>query len=219
MLEKLSRKISLNIRENLNLSEEQISVVEYGLNAFFHMSISIILVAIVGLIFGVMYEALLISFCQAILRKYSGGVHATKPVNCIFMGILVSVLPAYLIKKNYYNINFIIIFGAICYIISYRIIYKLAPVDSVNKPIKKLEKIKKLKKGSIIILTIYMVIVIFNIIFYYITKNNIFLVYSICIYIGILWQVFTLTKIGHIIVNIIDYILIKIFNILRGNKK
>lgn len=218
MLEKLAKTISVKIKENSNLDQDQISIIEYGLNACFHISISIILVGIVGLIFGVMYEALVISCCEAILRKYSGGVHASKPFNCIFMGILVSVLPAYIIKKIYYNINFTIIFGVICYIISYVIINKLAPVDSANKPIRKIEKIKRLKKGSIIILTIYMVMVIFNIILYYITKNNIFLVYSNCIYIGTLWQVFTLTRLGHMIVNILDHILIKILNILRGSK-
>lgn len=218
MLEKLSRKISLNIKENLRLNEEQISIIEYGLIAFFHMSMSVLLVAISGLIFGVIYESLIISFCEAILRKYSGGVHASKPLNCIIIGILVSVLPAYIASKYYYKISFIIVFGAICYIISYILINKLAPVDSPNKPIKKIEKIKRLKKGSIIILNIYSLIVIFNIILYYITKNNVFLIYSICIYIGTLWQIITLTKIGHIIVNIIDYRLIKIFNILRGNK-
>lgn len=218
MLEKLAKGISIKIKENSNFNEDQISIIEYGLNAFFHMFTSIILVGIVGFIFGVVYEALIISFCEAILRKYSGGVHASKQFNCIFMGILVSVLPAYIINKFYYSSNFIILGGVICYIVSYIIIYKLAPVDSPNKPIKKVEKIKKLKKGSIIILTIYMVIVIFNIIIYYITKNNIFLVYSSCIYIGTLWQVFTLTKLGHIIVKILDFTLIKISNILRGSK-
>ena len=218
MLEKLAKTISIKIKENSNLDQDQISIIEYGLNAFFHMSISIISVGIIGLIFGVMYEALIISFCEAILRKYSGGVHASRPFNCIFMGILVSVLPAYIVSRFYYNISFIMIFGVICYVISYIIIYKLAPVDSPNKPIKKIEKIKKLKKGSIIILTIYMVIVIFNIILYRITQNNTFLIYSNCIYVGILWQVFTLTKLGHIIVNILDHILIKILNILRGSK-
>ena len=89
-------------------------------------------------------------------------------------------------------------------------------MDSPNKPIKKQEKIKRLKRGSIIILSIYMIIVAINLSMFYIYKFNSLLVYCSCIYIGILWQVFTLTKYGHIIVNKIDFLLINIFNLMGG---
>lgn len=183
------------------------------------MAISILTVAIFGKIFGVMYEALIISFVEAILRKYSGGVHASTPFNCILIGIIVAVLPGYLIKSINLNINYIVFIGAITYIISLIIIYKLAPVDSPNKPIKKEQKIKKLKKSSLIVLSIYMIIVCYNIVMYYISNSQIFLIYSVCIYAGILWQVFTLTRYGHILVGILDSLLIKIMKMIGVEKK
>ena len=217
-IEKICKNISDKLQSELNLDDDKKSIVEYGIFALFNMGISILLVALTGLLIGVIVESLIISFTGAILRKFSGGAHASTSISCSILGVIISVLPAKVIKYCTFNTYFIIIIGFFIFAISYFIIYRLAPVDSPNKPIKKLEKIKKLKKGSIIILTIYMVIVIFNIIIYYITKNNIFLVYSICIYVGTLWQVFTLTKLGHIIVNILDLILINILNILRGSK-
>lgn len=217
-LELICKNISINLKNQLNLDEDKASIIEYGLFAFFHMSISILLVAVIGLIFNVMIEALIISFVVAILRKFSGGAHASTALNCAIVGVLISVIPAHIVKNLNFNINYIIFIGIPLYIILLIIIYKLAPVDSANKPIKKQEKIKKLKKGSIILLSIYMIIVAFNVIIYYISKNYIFLVYSACIYIGLLWQVFTLTKYGHILVNIIDSLFIKIFQILRGEK-
>jgi accessory gene regulator B len=217
-LELICKNISNNLKNELNLDEDKASIIEYGLFAFFHMSISILLVAVIGLIFNVMIEALIISFVVAILRKFSGGAHASTALNCAIVGVLISVIPAHIVKNLNFNINYIIFIGIPLYIILLIIIYKLAPVDSPNKPIKKQEKIKKLKKGSIILLSIYMIIVAFNVIIYYISKNYIFLVYSACIYIGLLWQVFTLTKYGHILVNIIDSLFIKIFQILRGEK-
>ncbi|GAA0761357.1 accessory gene regulator B family protein [Clostridium sartagoforme] len=217
-LELICKNISINLKNQLNLNEDKASIIEYGLFAFFHMSISILLVAVIGLIFNVMIEALIISFVVAILRKFSGGAHASTALNCAIVGVLISVIPAYITKNLNFNINYIIFIGIPLYIISLIIVYKLAPVDSPNKPIKKQEKIKKLKKGSIILLSIYMIIVAFNVIIYYISKNHIFLVYSACIYIGMLWQVFTLTKYGHILVNIVDSLFIKIFKILRGEK-
>jgi len=217
-LELICKNISNNLKNELNLDEDKASIIEYGLFAFFHMSISILLVAVIGLIFNVMIEALIISFVVAILRKFSGGAHASTALNCAIVGVLISIIPAYITKNLNFNINYIIFTGIPLYIISLIIVYKLAPVDSPNKPIKKQEKIKKLKKGSIILLSIYMIIVAFNVIIYYISKNHIFLVYSACIYIGMLWQVFTLTKYGHILVNIVDSLFIKIFKILRGEK-
>ena len=163
-LELLCKNISYNLKKELNLDDDKRSIIEYGLYAVIHMLISILSVAIFGKIFGVMYEALIISFVEAILRKYSGGVHASTPFNCILIGIIVAVLPAYLIKSINLNINYIVFIGAILYITSLIIIYKLAPVDSPNKPIKKEQKIKKLKKSSLIVLSIYMIIVCYNII-------------------------------------------------------
>jgi accessory gene regulator B len=218
-LELLCKNISYNLKKELNLDDDKRSIIEYGLYAVIHMLISILSVAIFGKIFGVMYEALIISFVEAILRKYSGGVHASTPFNCILIGIIVAVLPAYLIKSINLNINYIVFIGAILYITSLIIIYKLAPVDSPNKPIKKEQKIKKLKKSSLIVLSIYMIIVCYNIVMYYISNSQIFLIYSVCIYAGILWQVFTLTRYGHILVGILDSLLIKIMKMIGVEKK
>ena len=63
-----------------------------------------------------------------------------------------------------------------------------------------------------------MLLVFINVIIYYIKDMNLMLVYSSCIYVGILWQVFTLTKYGHVVVNKIDSLLIKFFNIVRGEE-
>ena len=215
-LQLLSRNISNNLKKELNLDEDKRSIIEYGIFSFLHMVVSILLVGIIGFIFNVMIEALIVSFTGAILRKFSGGAHASTSMNCDILGILICVIPVYLIRNINLNINYIIFIGILLYIISFIIVYKLAPVDSPNKPIKKQEKIKRLKRGSIIILSIYMIIVAINISMFYIYKFNSLLVYCSCIYIGILWQVFTLTKYGHIIVNKIDFLLINIFNLMGG---
>lgn len=217
-LEVLSKTLSSKLQKELQIDDEKKSIIEYGIYAFMQMFISVFLVAIFGYIFDVLIEALIISFVGAILRKYSGGAHASTALNCSIIGVIFTVIPAYIISKYYYNMNWILLIGVIWYIISVISIYKLAPVDSPNKPIKKIEKIKRLKKGSIIITTIYIVIVLFNMILNYITKNNIFLIYSICIYVGGAWQVFTLTECGHKIVKLIDSLLINLLNLKRGNR-
>ncbi len=217
-LELLSKNISNNLKRELNLDEDKRSIIEYGIFAFFHMGISVLLVAIIGLVFNVIIESLIISFTIAILRKFSGGAHASTSTNCAIVGVLISVIPAYIIKNINLNSNYIIVIGVLLYIISLIIIYKLAPVDSPNKPIKKKEKIKRLKRGSIIILSIYMIFVVINISIYCIKEMNSLLIYSACIYVGVLWQIFTLTKYGHMLVNKIDSLLINIFRLIGGKK-
>lgn len=209
-LDSITKNITKNLEKQLELNQDETSVVQYGLYAFFQMSLSIVLVAIVGLVFDVAIEALIISFSISIFRKYSGGVHATTSINCLIIGVIVSVLPTVIISKIPININYLILIGIVVFISSIFITYRLAPVDSCNKPIRKKEKIERLKKGSVIILISYIMLVLFNILIYYYSKNEIFLVYCRCIYIGVVWQVFTLTKLGHIFITIIDSLLIKV---------
>lgn len=76
---------------------------------------------------------------------------------------------------------------------------KLAPVDSLVKPIKSIEKRIRFRKISINILNIYLIIVISNILFYMNVGDFRLLNYSLCIYMGVLWQVFSLTKSGHFV--------------------
>lgn len=215
-IEKLSKNIAYNLKDELRLDDEKTEIIEYGLHAFIHMFISILLVVIFGYIFNVMIESLIISFTISIFRRSSGGAHASTSLNCAIIGVFIAVIPSILLSKIMLNSNYVIILGIIIFIASLLITYKLAPVDSPNKPIKKLEKIKRLKKASIITLVIYMLIVIINILLYNLNSNEILLIYSMCIYIGIAWQVFTLTKIGHYIINLVDTFLIKFISVGRG---
>lgn len=215
----LSKDIAYRLRDELKLDDEKTDIIEYGIHAFIHMVMSVLLVVIFGWVFDVMVESLIISFTISIFRRSSGGAHASTSLNCAIIGVLISVLPSILFSKIIPNINYVIILGIIVFVISLVITYKLSPVDSSNKPIKKLEKIQRLKRASIITLIIYMLIIILNILLYILNGKKILLVYSISIYLGIAWQVFTLTKSGHYIINLIDTFLIKLFNTGKEERK
>lgn len=202
----LSEKIAKRISDELNLDHEKYEVINYGLFAFLQITYSLLLVAVFGLIFGLIFQALVVSFVSSILRQYSGGVHASKPSICLFIGTVVTVSIACIasfISKNVNEITVIII-GLIIVVISYYIIYKRAPVDSKAKPIKSIVKRKLMRRNSLIILSIYLLIVIILLISYYYTRNIIYVEYSICIYLAFGWQVFSLTIIGHKVLTKVD---------------
>ncbi|WP_298842498.1 accessory gene regulator ArgB-like protein [Clostridium sp.] len=206
-MEKLSNNIANKVASELSLNNDNKEVIAYGSFAIMQMLFSIILVFIFGMIFHVALEALIISFTGSMLRKYSGGVHASSPGNCNFIGIVVCVGQAMLVSfliSPLVNLKLIIILGVVIFIWSYYIIFKLAPVDSVAKPIVKVEKRNRMKKGSIILLSVYLVITVFFILLYISNGEKKLLFYALCLYLGILWQTFTLTTPGHLLVGNVD---------------
>ncbi|MBX4264592.1 accessory gene regulator ArgB-like protein [Clostridium estertheticum] len=213
-MEKISNNIANKVALELSLDEDNKEVIAYGAFALMQMFVSMIFVFLFGLLFNIAFEALIISFTAAILRKYSGGVHASSPGNCTFIGTIVSVGQAILISlliSFVANLKLIIILGVIVFIWSYYIIYKLAPVDSASKPIVKQEKKNRMKKGSIILLSVYLAITVFLILLYISSGEKKLIFYVLCLYSGMSWQIFTLIPLGHLLVGKADHLLNHIY--------
>ncbi|MCB2300105.1 accessory gene regulator ArgB-like protein [Clostridium tagluense] len=213
-MEKLSNNIANKVALELSLDQDNREVIAYGTFALMQMFVSIIFVFLFGLLFHVAFEALIISFTAAVLRKYSGGVHASSPGNCTCIGTIVCVGQAVLISfliSSVVNLKLIIILGVMTFIWAYYIIYKLAPVDSASKPIVKEEKRKRMKRGSIILLSVYLIIAVVFILLYLGSGESKLMLYDLCLYSGILWQGFTLTTLGHLLVGKVDTFLNHIY--------
>ena len=211
-IEILSKKFGEGIANELNDNDNK-EVISYGFFVAMQMFYNILAVILFGVIFNVLIESLIVSFTISILRKSSGGAHSSSPGICLIVGTFVSILIG-LISKIGIDINILI--EIIIFIWAYYIIYKLAPVDSPAKPIRTEKKKKRLRKSSIVILSIYLIIVVFSFILYLYFKVDRIFIYSNCILGGVIWQTLSLTKIGHIIAKLID----AFFNILTiGGKR
>lgn len=214
-IEKSCNAIANYICNELNLEDERKAVISYGLFALLQTIYSFILVLVIGAIFNVAKEALIITICITVLRKASGGTHASTPMSCLIIGTIISILPAIIIKNSAYNIKATFIIIAITFSIAYIIVFKNAPVDSINKPIKTEEKRKRLKKASLNILNYYLVSTIIFIVVFFKSGNLNMLAYASCIGIGMSWQVFSLTSTGKIFFYVMD----KIINTILGGKQ
>lgn len=214
----LSNIISKKISNELKLDKDKSEIISYGAFAFFQLILTWILLVLFGFIFGVLFEAIIFSFTSSTLRKYSGGVHASRPSICVIIGTSVTIGMAVLSHNIsiYFDGLSIILSGIACFAWSYYIIIKYAPVDSKNKPIKTKEKRDRMKKMSIIILSLCVLVSIYLIGGFYLTKNILYLKYSICINSSVIWQVFNLTIIGHKILNKIDSFLSKVLFSKKG---
>ncbi|MHC1681769.1 MAG: accessory gene regulator ArgB-like protein [Clostridiaceae bacterium] len=205
VIEKLSIGIGKKITLILEKDEEFEEVMIYGAINFFQTIYAILAVIVVGFICGVTYEALIISFVMALLRKYSGGVHASTPNKCAIFGAVSSsglaLIAKYLIVKS---LGFILIFGVMVFMFLYYVVYYFAPVDSEEKPINNEEMRKRLKKGSLAVINFFFLLTIVS--FFYIYYKNSEYIYLLiyCCFMGLIFQGFSLTKTGNEFLLIVD---------------
>lgn len=221
VIEKISNNLAYKIASILNLDKDNQEIIAYGAFSFLQTLWAILFVLIFGLIFGVLIEALILSFTASFLRKYSGGAHASSPNRCAMIGAIVfSTLGIFVNKTSpLLTIKLAALTGLVCFILSYYIVYKLAPVDSPSKPIVKEKTKQRLKKSSLLVLHALIIIIITLIGLYYKLGDKILLISAQCISVGAAWQSLTLTSIGHSLMAGIDTFLKIIFTFLGGESQ
>jgi len=207
--EKVAIKIGNNAKMFLNVSEDEEQIIIYGAINLLQTIFAILWVIIAGLFFGVFYEALLFSVTASILRKYSGGVHASSPSRCIIIGTFVASIAGIFIDSILYKLNmFTVLLISIAFItFAFIIVAKNAPVDSIKKPITSIQIRKQFKKKSIAVIFIFSFII--SILFILSKKySDLYCIKFIeSISLGVLWQSITLSKIGISLLNRVDFIL------------
>ncbi|MDM0758855.1 accessory gene regulator AgrB [Clostridium perfringens] len=207
MIENISKLIAEKVSSELNYDNERKEIIQYGTYALIQTLISIISVFILGLVFNIALEALIFLFTASILRKYSGGAHSESSNVCTLLGIIISICIGFLIKSSFFakmNFELVVFIGIVIFVFGYFIVFKFAPVDTKNKPIKTEKKKKRMKKGSLKILTIYLFIEVLSIILYYNSGWSLTKPVMLSIIFGVAWQCMTLTYIGNILLKTID---------------
>lgn len=207
-LEKASNLLADKLSKELMFEDEKKEVIAYGAFALLQTILSIILVGLIGWAFKVASEALIISFTVSILRKYSGGVHASTSDSCTIIGttVFVGLAKVLLLLKNLISIQLVVIIMIVSLLWSYYIVFKLAPVESQSKKLSENKKIR-MKRGSITVISVYAFITFVLVILSYAKQQQGLLMISLCICIGSAWQMFTLTQTGHLWLGKIDKIL------------
>lgn len=205
-MEQLANKIAEKASLSLNLDSERQAVIAYGLTAIIQIIVTVALVLVFGLIIRAPLEALVVCFSISILRKYSGGAHVGSIGLCTTLGVIDCIVLASISKylllpflTPYVMIPSIVV----AYALSFFAIYKLAPVDSPNKPIKTEKKKKRMRKGSYIILSVYFAISVLLLIVSFRFRSVDSL--GACLLFGTLWQIFTLTKFGSLFLKGIEF--------------
>lgn len=217
LMERVSNSISKKISETLQYDKENQAVIAYGLYILIQTAWSVLLTLFISILINVLYEVIIFSSAAVSLRRYSGGAHASSPNRCAIIGAVVFNIISLGLNRFLFHANIITtaIFFAICFILVYYIVYRYAPVDSPNKPIKNPEFKKILRRKAFYIISMFLIISLSFMAIYYINHNQKLLYTVICISSGLMWQALTLFYPGKFIICLLDKLLIGITHLRR----
>lgn len=193
---KISEKLAGDISSKLGFDEEKQAVIEYGLEAMLQMLMIFALISIFGILFGFWYEVIALFLGTGILRKYTGGAHSESFWGCFAVSVcvitllgLISVSFRVQTLRPYILVAQIISFALVFYIVN-----KKAPVDSLNKPITRPEKIARLRKGAFVVSGIYALLAVSCVLLsgFSIRLQSV----SVSLTFAAIWQTLMLTKAG-----------------------
>lgn len=208
-MERLSKKIAGLLARELKYSPQNEQVMAYGLVASLQMLVVLVCLLIISVPAGIFREAIAVCLAGSLLRRYSGGAHAESIEACTVITVVLCTGFSLLAKTLGTLLpGAVIACLGILLLLCFLILYKLAPVQSPHKPAMSEKRIKKMRRGSFIIISFY--ILLFAVLFAY--KQ-----YSLClsILLGTLWQCVTMTKPGFSCFNQLDQMLNKMMHLQR----
>lgn len=197
IIEVLVNKIADKISEKLLLEKEKKAVIAYGLLGILQVTTLFLLVTLLGLLTGTLYESFIIFFSVGFLRKSTGGAHAETMWGCNTVSVLsiliLALMSRYVLDLPLETAVYLLVITAV-FAVAFFVFYQRVPVDTPNKPIVSEKKIKRLRKesfGKLLLLMLIAVICVFN-------AERLERLYSITssILMAVVWQMITLTEQG-----------------------
>lgn len=197
VFEKMSGHLAGHLGEKLGLDTPNREVLAYGAYSLLYAAWSILLLAAIGFLMGTLAEILIISSAASLLRRYSGGAHASSPHRCAMTGVVIFGALALGVKSaKILGTGWIYLYLAAAYGISRMWVSRHAPVDSATKPIREEERRRRFKKESQRVVDVLFLGIFIGA---FLTRGNIATMWTVVmmsVSTGLLWQAFTLTDYG-----------------------
>lgn len=133
-----------------DVNEEKIELYSFAIYIVFSELLHIVTMLLIGLIFGLVAESIILYISFISIRKFAGGYHAKTPFRCYLFSIVTIVISLLTLKFSFNSqiigLNYMFISIAL---ISLIVILFLSPLDNENKIINCKEK-KVYKKISVV---------------------------------------------------------------------
>ncbi len=105
LIEQFSNKIGNKIANSLELDRDTEEIITYGAFSLLQTIWALLCVVVLGAICNVLIESIIITLTAATYRKYSGGIHANTPNKCAFLGAIIFVGFALIVKNINIGVN------------------------------------------------------------------------------------------------------------------
>lgn len=135
MFDKGSKKLILFAAEKGHILKDEVEEYVYGLNLVLTVLLTDITTLIIGFIFRMPIESIVFWFIYKSLRKYGGGFHFNSPLKCYLSTFVMCPLALLLIKYCPFDT---VVFTSIT-VLSTVIMFILAPIPAIEKPLDDLE--------------------------------------------------------------------------------
>ena len=186
------------IGKDLGKSDEEIAVIAYGLIGILQFLAILAISLTIGIIFGIWAEVLTIFLSVGFLRRLTGGAHSRGLYNCLVYSVCFvcgfSAIAAFLLTRL--PLYYVILPACAA-------IYLFGYVTVALKPCRTEAKRRRLRRGSFIVLTVFLVINVLLLLFGAMLHPTLYSV-GLSLAISVLWQIFMMTKAGHFFIYVID---------------
>lgn len=194
------------IGKDLGKSDEEIAVIAYGLIGILQFLAILLISLTIGIIFGIWAEVLTIFFSVGFLRRLTGGAHSRGLYNCLVYSVCFvcgfSAIAVFLLTRL--PLYYVILPScAAIYLFGYVTVALKAPVSPPNKPCRTEAKRRRLRRGSFIVLTVFLVLDCVLLLFGAALHQRLYTV-GLALAISVLWQIFMMTKAGRFFIYVID---------------
>lgn len=156
-MEKPTRRLAEAVGRSRGSTAEQIAVMAYGLGALGQMLLIGALVLAIGLCFGFAAESMVVFWAVGILRSATGGAHSQSYVCCLVISTAAISLLASAAFWLGTAANGPLLWAAcaLAMAVCAAVIWRRAPVDTPNKPIRRPQKIARLRRRAFVTLGAY----------------------------------------------------------------
>lgn len=156
MFDSLAEKIVKRLTYAKVIDESDSEIYLFGMQQFLSTLFGLFSIFIIFVVMGELLNGMLFFTAFSVLRQYAGGYHAETKVGCYFMSLLSVIFILFYVK-------YLIIDTMFCITITVAflaVIILLSPVESINKPLDKIERLVYRRRTIVIALVEFVVAVV-----------------------------------------------------------
>lgn len=141
-----------------NMDEEKAEIIRYGLELLFLKVIFLIVTLFIGALMHSFWECFIFTSLFSGIRSFAGGYHASTRMHCFVQSVLIFAIVLGVLKlvKIYTVLFFPLLIISVASVV---VIFRFAPLDTVNKIVDE-DKISIFKKKSRIAMLIEIILAV-----------------------------------------------------------